>query len=83
MLGSDGGQAVMVLISSAIALLASSVGIAVWSSGDKLDTSQTHTYWKRVGFQREYVPMKLEVGVMTGLDSLQPVSGWWMYEVKG
>jgi len=64
-------------------MVAGSVGIAVWSSGDKLDMSQTHAYWKREGFRREYVPIKLEVGVMTGLDSLQPVSGWWMYEVKG
>ena len=63
-------------------MVAGSVGIAVWSSGDKLDTSQTHAHWKRPGFQREYVPMKPEVGLMTGLDTLQPVSGWWMYELK-
>ncbi|KAI3331481.1 hypothetical protein HD806DRAFT_477464 [Xylariaceae sp. AK1471] len=52
-------------------MVAGSVGIAASSSGDKLDTSWTHA------------PVKTEVGDMTGLDSLQPVSGWWMYEVAG
>ncbi|KAI1118023.1 hypothetical protein F5Y14DRAFT_400861 [Nemania sp. NC0429] len=50
-------------------MVAGSVGIAASSSGEKLDKPQ-------------YTPVKHEVGEVTGLDSLQPVSGWWMYEVS-
>jgi len=64
-------------------IFAGSMGIAVSSSGDKLDTSRTHAHWDKEGFRKpEYIPVKPEMGVMTGLDSLQPVSGWWIYETR-
>ncbi|KAI1197244.1 hypothetical protein F5X97DRAFT_183228 [Nemania serpens] len=63
-------------------MVAGSVGIAALSSGDKLDTSWTHAGWYKPPFGKpKYTPVKPEVGAMTGLDSLQPVSGWWMYEI--
>ncbi|KAI0418381.1 hypothetical protein F5X98DRAFT_117163 [Xylaria grammica] len=63
-------------------MVAGSVGIATSSSGDKLDTSWTHADWYNPPFGKpQYKPVEPEVGDMMGLDSLQPVSGWWMYEV--
>ncbi|GAP91508.1 putative duf4419 domain-containing protein [Rosellinia necatrix] len=63
-------------------MVAGSVGIAASSSGDKLDTSWTHAGWYKPPFgERQYTPVTPEVSETAGLDSLQPVSGWWMYEV--
>lgn len=55
-------------------MLAGSVGIAVTSSGDKLDRSVARGMF---GGTRE------QTGDGPGLDSLQPVTGWFMYEVEG
>ncbi|KAI0203596.1 hypothetical protein F4808DRAFT_25027 [Astrocystis sublimbata] len=63
-------------------MVAGSVGIAVSTSGDRLDTSWTHAGWYEPPFGKAtYTPVKPEVGEETGPDSLQPVAGWWMYEV--
>jgi hypothetical protein len=63
-------------------MVAGSVGIAASSSGDKLDTSWTQARWYNPQFgEPQYTPVKPEVSDTAGLDSLQPVSGWWMYEV--
>jgi hypothetical protein len=66
-------------------MVAGSVGISVTSSGDILDEGYgrngigSFTY----GPNGEVVPhvMDPRVGQLSGLDSLQPVSGWWIYEV--
>jgi hypothetical protein len=62
------------------------VGIRVTSSGDILDEGHAHDYnsssrWDPNG---GLVPAILQPqpGQLTGLDSLQPVSGWWIYGVK-
>lgn len=57
-------------------MLAGSVGIAAKSSGQKLDTSSDH---RRSGDDEE---ITTEVGGDTGLDTLQPLTGWWIYELK-
>lgn len=63
-------------------MVAGSVGIAVSTSGDKLDTSWTHRRLYKPPFGKAtYTPVKPEVGEETGPDSLQPVAGWWTYEV--
>jgi hypothetical protein len=70
-------------------MVAGSVGITVSSSGGKLDTSTTHESQTQArGHKPQFGKSQLrgvkpEVGDMTGLDSLQPVSGWWIYEVTG
>lgn len=56
-------------------MVAGSIAIAAWSSGGNLDTSNNYkTSWSPGGF----TPV---MGPQTGLDSLRPVTGWWMYEV--
>jgi hypothetical protein len=63
-------------------MVAGSVGIAVSSSGEKLDTTGTHKRWVYNGsMKREFKDVTPEVSDATGLDSLQPVTGWWMYEL--
>jgi hypothetical protein len=64
-------------------MVAGSVGIAVSSSGEKLDISNRRQL--RVQEESEGSQLKKVVpdpGDVTGLDSLQPVSGWWMYELE-
>lgn len=65
-------------------MVAGSIAIAASSSGGNLDTSTSHT-------AKSYITKSGERGVQvftpvvdseTGLDSLRPVTGWWMYEVK-
>lgn len=51
-------------------MVAGSVGIQAWSSGSPLDESQWQGY-----------PNTPSSGSNVGLDSIQPVSGWWMYEL--
>ncbi|KAK5628850.1 hypothetical protein RRF57_004565 [Xylaria bambusicola] len=72
----DNGQAIKTR------MVAGSVGIAASSSGEKLDTSWTHAGWDKRPFgEPQYSPVKPEISDKTGLDSLQPISGWWMYEL--
>ena len=66
-------------------MVAGLVGMAASSSGEKLDTSQGHKGWvKKNGFfgASEFVDVESVVGDDTGLDTLQPVAGWFMYELK-
>lgn len=65
-------------------MVAGLVGMAASSSGDKLDSSNSHKGWvsKTLFAEPEFVDVQPVVGDDTGLDSLQPVAGWWMYEVK-
>ncbi|GAW20520.1 hypothetical protein ANO14919_100260 [Xylariales sp. No.14919] len=61
-------------------MVAGLVGIEVSSSGELLDT-RTGRYGSRASSfypGQEPVP---EAGGTTGLDSIRPFSGWWMYEV--
>lgn len=60
-------------------MVAGVVGITASSSGEFIDESGTHSY---VDWEGTHVKMQPEVGVTTGLDSIQPVSGWWMYELN-
>jgi hypothetical protein len=59
-------------------MIAGSVGVKVSSSGETLDQSSSsripavHIHGKSSGGESS--------GATTGLDTLQPVSGWWMYE---
>ncbi|KAH7028133.1 uncharacterized protein B0I36DRAFT_328657 [Microdochium trichocladiopsis] len=64
-------------------MVAGSVGIEVTSSGDKLDSSREHS-GRRFSFSGppEFVKFQPEVSDETGLDSLQPVTGWWIYELE-
>jgi hypothetical protein len=64
-------------------MVAGLVGIAASSSGQKLDISTNHKHMKRTNpfAEPEFVDISPIVGDISGLDSLQPVSGWWMYEV--
>jgi hypothetical protein len=63
-------------------MVAGSVGIAVSSSGEKLDATGKHRSWVSGGhMQRLFEDITPVVGDVTGLDSLQPVTGWWMYEL--
>jgi hypothetical protein len=67
-------------------MVAGSVGICVTSSGDMLDEGHGHnnndsfTY----GPNGELVPfvMQPQPGQLSGLDSIQLVSGWWIYEAS-
>jgi hypothetical protein len=65
-------------------MVAGLVGMAASSSGEKLDTSQGHKAWVTRGMlgPSEFVDVAPVVGEDTGLDSLQPVAGWFMYELK-
>jgi hypothetical protein len=65
-------------------MVAGLVGIEVSSSGEKLDNSNRPNVW----VEDEPGGLKLKEDIsdedkVTGLDSLQPVAGWWMYELKG
>jgi hypothetical protein len=66
-------------------MVAGSVGICVTSSGDILDEGRGHNNNRRFTCSPngELVPYDMEPqpGQFPGLDSLQPVSGWWLYEV--
>lgn len=59
-------------------MLAGVVGIAASSSGEFLDTSSLQTHYLTQGTGPKIKP---NVGQTTGLDSISPVSGWWMYEL--
>ena len=67
-------------------MVAGSVGIRVTSSGRILDVGHRHKgRGFRYGPRGERIPLVLEAqpGNQPGLDSLQPVSGFWMYELFG
>lgn len=59
-------------------MVAGMVGISVFSSGEFLDESERHTH---VAIDGSTVKPQPEVGQTAGFDSIQPVSGWWMYEL--
>lgn len=65
-------------------MVAGSIAIAASSSGGMLDTSIRHRTEYRSRFNppetHDFTP---EIGPETGLDSLRPVTGWWMYEKTG
>ncbi|KAH7064407.1 hypothetical protein BKA63DRAFT_525332 [Paraphoma chrysanthemicola] len=64
-------------------MVAGLVGMRVSSSGEKLDVSKGHKGWIRLPFQEpKWKEVEAVIGDETGLDSLQPVAGWWMYEVQ-
>lgn len=58
-------------------MVAGSVGIQGWSSGEYLD--EPNAPGERVVVRRGEPDTSRQV---TGLDSIQPLSGWWMYELK-
>jgi hypothetical protein len=65
-------------------MVAGSVGIQVRSSGEFLDESTSHSGSRTLrmnsttgGWEPE--TLTLEIGTKTGLDSVQPLSGWWIY----
>jgi hypothetical protein len=64
-------------------MVAGSVGMQAWSSG-QLTATSTDRRSHRMGPGREYNPNPVQPQVhdRTGIDSIQPVSGWWMYEVS-
>lgn len=67
-------------------MVAGSVGIQAWSSGMTIDTSTGHRRADHhiEGSRVEWIPDSIEqpqVGERTGIDSVQPVSGWWIYEL--
>ncbi|KAI1822680.1 hypothetical protein F4861DRAFT_376595 [Xylaria intraflava] len=65
-------------------MVAGSVGIEVRSSGERIDKSRSHNDPNSFSIQNgQFVPSVVvpEVVDATALDSLQPVSGWWMYEL--
>ncbi|KFH45374.1 hypothetical protein ACRE_037990 [Hapsidospora chrysogenum ATCC 11550] len=59
-------------------MVAGSIGVKVSSSGETLDQSSS------AGIRMIHIDGKSSSdknsGATTGLDTLQPVSGWWMYE---
>lgn len=66
-------------------MVAGLVGIAASSSGEVLDISDSHQGWVtniNPFSKPEYADVTPVMGNTTGLDSLQPVAGWWMYEVE-
>ncbi len=66
-------------------MIAGLVGMAASTSGEKLDTSEGHkASVKKFGLfaAAEYVDVLPVVGDDTGLDTLQPIAGWFMYELK-
>jgi hypothetical protein len=66
-------------------MVAGSVGIAASRSGEKLDTTNQYNGWieSNIVGEQPFQDTTFVVGDVTGLDSLQPVSGWWMYELEG
>lgn len=77
---SDG---LVVLNKYATKMVAGSVGIQVTSSGELLDEGGGHDGGFRL-VNGQYVPFKItaKVGEKVGRDTLQPLSGWWMYELR-
>ncbi|KAM0189099.1 hypothetical protein ACHAPI_010244 [Fusarium lateritium] len=69
-------------------MVAGSVGIAASSSGDKLDRSGNHTYWRQNPFankgeQEKLIKFKPDIDEdAIGLDTLECVTGWWLYELS-
>ncbi|CAN8105735.1 unnamed protein product [Discula destructiva] len=65
-------------------MVAGSVGLEVTSSGNPLDGSSGHTYKKaaRKLANRNISHEKTQTRVEPGRDTLQPLTGWWMYELK-
>lgn len=68
-------------------MVAGSVGIQLRSSGLPVDESQAHMYglsfaWGSNG-DTTYAGGGPGVGYPVNLDTIQPVSGWWMYEIVG
>jgi hypothetical protein len=59
-------------------MVAGSVGIRVTSSGDVLDSRELIYI---TGPDGRRVSQYMDSGPESGSDSLQPVSGWWMYKV--
>ncbi|KAF2966107.1 hypothetical protein GQX73_g7479 [Xylaria multiplex] len=66
-------------------MVAGSVGIEVSSSREFLDESFTHyesdSSASLYGGEQESLAVRPQVNEATGLDSIRPFSGWWMYEV--
>ena len=68
-------------------MVAGSVGIQLRSSGLPVDESRALIYgssfaWGSNG-DTTYAGGGPGVGYPVNLDTIQPVSGWWMYEIKG
>ncbi|KAI9712772.1 MAG: hypothetical protein M1820_001394 [Bogoriella megaspora] len=68
-------------------MLAGSVGMRIMSSGQKLDESYQHVEdsYQRLEAYEDSTPRPLELGEPTGepgLDTVTPLTGWWMYELK-
>jgi hypothetical protein len=64
-------------------MVAGSIGIHSWSSGQLLDGTTSHSPRdsRRIFSQGDPPPRPQEVGTeKPDLDSIQPVTGWWMYE---
>lgn len=85
----DGHAAVLVTVDDngqiyKTRMVASSVSISVSSSGNILKEAHGHNNNRSFtyGPNGELVPYAMEpqLGQVPGLDSLQPVSGWWIYE---
>jgi len=63
-------------------MVAGLVGIAASSSGEKPDTTNNHKDSVRSGVaEATFKDVTPVVGDVTVLDSLQPVAGWWIYEL--
>jgi hypothetical protein len=64
-------------------MVAGLVGMRASSSEEKLDVASGHKRWVRKGFgEPEFEDVETVVGDATGLDSLQPVVGWWIFELE-
>lgn len=66
-------------------MLAGMVGIQATSSGSMLDADRGHTHRRFDSETFKHVLVPYIPGPPTespGLDSLQPLSGWWMYETE-
>ncbi|KAG9190003.1 hypothetical protein G6011_08091 [Alternaria panax] len=66
-------------------MIAGLLGMAASSSGERLDVSEGHKAWvQKFGpfAAAEFVDVLPLVGDDTGLDTLQPVTGWFMHEWK-
>ena len=65
-------------------MVAGSVGVQVTSSGDALDEDRSHARasFSTIGPNRKHIPYVYVPATATGQsgpDTLQPVSGWWMF----
>ena len=67
-------------------MVAGSVGMQAWSSRQPIDISCGHNNGRSYNIGPDGEPIldsvQPQVGHQTGIDSIQPVSGWWMYEVS-